>query len=467
MTRVISLALLLAGAVALAAEEGAEDERPSPEPSFPRTTAEDHAIMMEALGIESLRRGADGDPASPHAANTDEALANGRMGSLPPALVMDDGTPVDTPADWWDRRRPEVAAHFERELYGRVPEDLPPPEWTLLETESVAPGGRAAVRERFAGRLAMPGRPELTVDIDLAVTRPQGVDGAVPVVLALVMDPEFLARIRQRFTAEQWAAFTGGGPTWQAQVLARGWAAAELVATSVQGDSGAELARGVIGLSTLGEPRDPGDWGALRAWAWGLGRGIDLAEERPELDAARVAVHGHSRYGKAALVAMAFDERIAAGFISSSGEAGAKLWRRHFGEQVGNIAGSGEYHWMAGNFLRYAGPLDVEDLPVDQHLLIALAAPRPVFLSAGAQGDDWTDPRGMFLAGVHAGPVYRLLGGRPLESDIYPAVGEGVGGDIAWRQHEAGHTPGPNWPTFLDFAARAFARVDGDPDASP
>jgi hypothetical protein len=169
---------------------------------------------------------------------------------------------------------------------------------------------------------------------------------------------------------------------------------------------------------------------------------------------------GHSRYGKAALVAMAYDTRFAAAFISSSGEGGAKLWRRNFGEQAGNIAGSGEYHWVAGNFLRYAGPLTVDDLPVDAHQLIALCAPRAVFISSGADGDQWTDPRGMFLAARAASPVFELLGAGGLGADEYPAVGTALTvGAIAWRQHEAGHTPGPNWPYFLEVAARAFAAV--------
>lgn len=424
---------------------------------LPRTTGEDHALMMQRLGIESLRRGADGDPSSPHAANYDESLANERLGSLPAALVMDDGEVVSSPAQWFEQRRPEILGHFQETLYGHVPSQLPPVQWRTSSTTSETLAGRAVIREEIVGRMEREGRPEFTTGLQLTVLRPERSEGPVPVVLALTLDPEFLATLRARFTEEQWRSFTGDGPTWQEQVLARGWAAAELVATSVQGDSGEQLARGVIGLGTLGEPREPGDWGALRAWAWGLSRSIDLFATRPDLDERRTAVHGHSRYGKASLVAMAVDERIATAHISSSGEAGAKLWRRHFGEQVGNIAGSGEYHWMAGNFLRYAGPLDVGDLPVDQHLLIALCAPRPVFIGSGADGDQWTDPKGMFLAALHASPVYALLGEAGLGTQEFPPVGTAlVDGAVAWRQHALGHTPGPNWPVFLDFASRTF-----------
>jgi len=160
-------------------------------------------------------------------------------------------------------------------------------------------------------------------------------------------------------------------------------------------------------------------------------------------------------------VAMAYDSRFAAAFVSSSGEGGAKLWRRNFGEQAGNIAGSGEYHWVAGNFLKYAGPQTVADLPVDAHELIALCAPRPVFIGSGSEGDQWVDPKGMFLAAAAAGPVYELLGARGLGTDRMPPIGTAlVAGDLAWRQHELGHTPGPNWPFFLDFAARHFSAQD-------
>ena len=154
---------------------------------------------------------------------------------------------------------------------------------------------------------------------------------------------------------------------------------------------------------------------------------------------------------------MAYEPRFAIAFISSSGEGGAKLWRRNFGEQIGNIAGSGEYHWVAGNFLKYAGPLTANDLPVDAHQLIALCAPRPVFISSGNVGDQWVDPKGMFLATVGASPVYELLGKQGLKTTEFPAIGTGLmSGDLAWRQHEAGHTPGPNWAYFLDFASRYF-----------
>jgi hypothetical protein len=155
---------------------------------------------------------------------------------------------------------------------------------------------------------------------------------------------------------------------------------------------------------------------------------------------------------------MAYDERFAIGFISSSGQGGAKLHRRDYGEIVENLASSGEYHWMAGNYMKYAGPLTWNDLPVDAHELIALVAPRPVFISSGAfEGDAWVDARGMFMAAAAAGPVYRLLGARDLGTNEFPPIETALtDGDIGFRQHSGGHTPGPNWPTFLQFAERYF-----------
>jgi hypothetical protein len=239
-------------------------------------------------------------------------------------------------------------------------------------------------------------------------------------------------------------------------VLAKGWGYAILIPTSVQADNGPGLTQGIIGLENKGQTRKLDDWGALRAWAWGASRALDYLETDKSVDAKQVGLEGHSRYGKTALVAMAYDPRFAIVYVSSSGEGGAKLWRHEFGEQIGNVAGTGEYHWMAGNFLKYDGPLTVNDLPVDAHELIALCAPRPVFIGAGAtQGDGWADAKGMFLAAAGAGPVYKLMGKMDLGTTEFPAIETALtNGDIAFRQHSGGHTPAPNWPTFLSFASR-------------
>ncbi len=251
------------------------------------------------------------------------------------------------------------------------------------------------------------------------------------------------------------------GPDWRDQLLAAGWGYAEYVPVSVQPDDPKKLREGIIGLVNKGAPRSPDQWGALRAWAWGVSRAVDVLAKDARVDPKRIAVAGHSRYGKAALVAMAYEPRLAAGYISSSGAGGAKLLRRDYGERLENLSGEGEYHWMAANFVVYGGPKTVNDLPVDAHELIALAAPRPVFISSGtrAAGDGWTDPKGMFLAAVAAGPVYRLLGAGDLGTGDFPPVGTQVSnGALAFRQHPFGHTMQPNWATFIAFANNHVAR---------
>jgi hypothetical protein len=243
-------------------------------------------------------------------------------------------------------------------------------------------------------------------------------------------------------------------------VLQRGWGYALLEPTSIQADNGAGLTQGIIGLSNHGQPRKLDDWGVLRAWAWGGSRLLDYLETDPAVDGKQVVVAGHSRFGKTALVAMAYDSRFAVAYINSSGAGGADLARRRFGEQLENIAATGEYHWMAGNYIKYAALTPKEmtpaDLPVDMHELIALCAPRPVFISGGAtEGDGWADVHGTFIAEVAAGPVYRLGGARDLGSTTFPPIGSAlVSGDLAFLQHNGGHDPGPNYPAFIEFAAR-------------
>jgi hypothetical protein len=259
-----------------------------------------------------------------------------------------------------------------------------------------------------------------------------------------------------------------------AQLVAAGWAVAQLDPTAVQPDNGAGLVRGIIGLVNRGQPRKPDDWGALRAWAWGASRVLDYLSHDPDIDASQVGIEGVSRYGKAALVAMAFDPRFAMVLVGSSGEGGAKPHRRNFGEAVESLTAAGEYHWMAGNFLKYGaaagrdGPRSAADLPVDSPELIALCAPRLTFISYGspAAGDaQWLDQQGSYMATVAAGKVFRLLGARDLgvgddyQHALKPDIGAGLlDGRLAWRQHEGGHTDVPNFRYFIAWADRWLGR---------
>lgn len=417
------------------------------------TAEQDHQRIMDSLHINSLRRGADGDPKSLNAANYDEEKAKPDP-KLPDPLTLNNGKKVTTAKVWWDIRRPEIVEDFDREIYGRAPKVTPKVTWEVTSTIREMNGDVPVVTKKLVGHVDNSTYPAISADIPLTLTTPANALGPVPVMMELSFSPEFMAAIAKRFP--EMTAAGNKGPTWQQQVLAKGWGYAVLIPTSVQADKGDGLTEGIIGLVNKGQPRKLDDWGALRAWAWGASRAMDYFETDKAVDARQIGIEGHSRYGKAALVTMAYDPRYAIAYVSSSGAGGAALWRRNFGEQIGNVAGTGEYHWMAGNFLKYAGPLTPNDLPIDSHELIALAAPRPVFIGAGAtEGDGWVDGRGMFMATVAAGPVYVLLGKKDLGTAEFPPMETPlINGDLAYRQHSGGHTPAPNWPTFLTFASR-------------
>jgi hypothetical protein len=417
-------------------------------PNTDRLTREDHRLMMKRLGITKLRPGPSGNPKAPNAANTDESKATPYT-SLPDPLIFKDGSAVKT-AQQWEKRKLEIFEDFDREIYGRVPAKTPAVAWKVVSEEDTNIGGIAVNTKQLVGHVDNSEYPAETIDIQMTLTTPKKKTAAVPVIM------EFGWNFPKGFKMPQQA-----GPTWQEQVLEKGWGYAILIPTSIQADNGAGLREGIIGLVNKGQARKLDDWGALRAWAWGASRAMDYFETNPDVDAKRVAIEGLSRYGKAALVALAYEPRIAIGCIGSSGAGGAKILRRNLGEQVENLTSSGEYHWFAPNFIKYAGPLTALDLPVDAHELVALCAPRPVFISVGAPNVEgqWIDARGMFLAGVHAGPVYELLGKKGLGTVEFPPKETAlVGGEIAFRQHAGGHTVGPNWPVFLKYTERYFSK---------
>jgi (4-O-methyl)-D-glucuronate---lignin esterase len=462
-------------------------------------TDEDHRDMLRQLGIEALRPGPSGDESAPNHANYDEAKAN-PYPDLPDPLTLTDGTKVTTAAMWWRRRRPEIVEDFEREVVGRIPRNVPAVHWVVAETREWQIGGHRVVGRQLVGRVDNSADPKIAVDICAALVTPADARGPVPVMImfgAGALPDKTPAAPADNEAVPSTAGSTAGSapvcrtpafyrrlaaaapasvdPPATQQLIDAGWGYVSLSPTSIQADNGAGLTSGSIGLANQGKRRKPDDWGALRAWAWGASRTLDYLETQPGIDARRVGVEGVSRYGKAALVTMAFDRRFAVVLVGSSGEGGAKLHRRQWGEQVENLTGAGEYHWMAGNFLKYGaakaavGSMDAGDLPVDAHELIALCAPRPTFISYGVpeKGDaKWLDQQGSFMAAVAAGPVFRLLGAKDLgTSDDYrhakmPPVNVGLlGGDLAWRQHDGGHTDAPNWKYFIPWAEQRLARV--------
>ncbi len=420
-------------------------------PPVELTAEQDHKRLMDLLGIESIRPGADPrNPQAPNAVNYDETKAN-PYSSLPDPLLSKDGRRVTDARTWWEKRRGEIVEDFDREIYGRVPAVTPRVSWEVTGATPERVGGVPVVTKSVRGRVDDSSYPAIRVEIELTLTTPANATGPVPVML------EFGFRFPPGFRPPRPPGAAPEGPSWQEQLISRGWGYAILYPNTVQADDGAGLTRGIIGLVSKGQPRKLDDWGALRAWAWGASRALDYMGTEKAVDARQVGIEGLSRYGKAALVTMAYDPRFAIAFVASSGEGGAKLHRRRFGELLENVAGSGEYHWMAGNFVKYAGPLTANDLPVDSHELIALCAPRPVWIGSGsfeAEGG-WVDAKGMFLAAVGAGPVYRLLGKKDLGTTELPPIETAlIDGEIAFRQHRGGHTAGPNWPTFLTWAER-------------
>lgn len=406
--------------------------------------------------------------------NYDEAKAN-PYPTLPDPLVLKNGQKVTDARTWWEKRRPEILEDFEREVYGRTPKATPKVTWSVTETTEGKAGEFPTITKQLVGHVDNASYPLVSVDLHVTLTTPAHAGGPVPVML------QFSPGARPRVPAPAPATTTAtastasppanapranagpapaasvpSGPPWQQQLLAKGWGYAVLDTNSVQADNGAGLTAGIIGLVNQGQPRALEDWGVLTAWAWGASRALDYFETDPAVDAKQVGLEGHSRWGKATIVAMALDQRFAIAYVSSSGEGGAKLHRRNFGQPLNAVTIPEEYHWLGGNFLKYATRWN--DLPVDSHELIALCAPRPVFISGGAQnGDRIVDPKGSFMAAVAAGPVYRLLGKRDLGTTEMPAVNVAViDGDLGFRLHDGGHTDVPNWPTFIEFASRYF-----------
>ena len=560
----------------------------------------DHQNMMDQLGIKSLRPGKSGNNQT--GPGFEEATANDWMSTMPDALMLNSavkpsnwwnlwgtfpwGSPtkkVTTAKMWWTKRRPEILEDFEREVYGRIPANVPKVTWEVTGTTEGESGGVPTITKTLVGHVDNSAFTNITVNIQASFTVPAKAPGPVPVLIqfgggfgggfggaggfgggfggALTADQTTklnagvttaqadLTALQEKLAAAQkdavaaalakeddasvqakleaigkiqtdiamlrydkgvsviapsiteaqkttisttpgpiYTTFFAAAPTAPArgggrgapggggagggipqEALSHGWGYGSINPGSIQADSGGNsLREGIIGLANKGKPRTPEQWGALRAWGWGVGRLVDYFEAHPDskVDPTKVGIEGVSRYGKAALVTEAFEPRVAVALVGSSGEGGAKLHRHNYGEAVENLTGD-EYYWMAGNFLKYGASdingksLNASDLPVDSHELIALCAPRPCFISDGSEsgGDPkWIDHPGTYRAGILASKVYELLGKKGYGDDItdwihapLPPVETLVGGDLAFRQHSGGHTDGPNIPTFFNW----------------
>lgn len=507
MKKACFLFLSLAFACILSAQPAPIDSSKYPRPVV-YNAQQDHDNMMQQLGIKKLRPGPSGNESAPNHANYDESVAN-PCPQLPDILTTKNGKKVTSADMWWKQRRPEIIEDLEKEVYGRIPRSIPKVTWTVKVVDREIINRIPVIVKMLVGHVDNSDYPMINVDMNMMLVVPANVKGPVPVLMMFSGRPSFpapaqpspdemdkinaaykelmiktdpsLREIFDKYPAYQPISrlpapnfFAPAKPdeelTPQERLLAGGWGYVTIETNSIQADNGAGLTRGIIGLCNHGQPRKPEDWGSLRAWAWGAARGLDYLETDTLVDAKKVGIEGVSRYGKAALVTLAFEPRFAVGLIGSSGKGGATLNRRVFGEAVESLTGSGEYHWMAGNYLKYGtdessfGKKTGCDLTVDSHELIALCAPRLTFISYGIpeKGDaKWLDQQGSWMATVAAGAAFKLVGARDLGiSNDYltekmpPMLTDMLNGELAWRQHDGGHTDAPNYKYFIPWASK-------------
>jgi hypothetical protein len=404
--------------------------------------------MLYAQQSTNLGSDANGNPIrralqTGHVSNYDESKVG--TYTLPDPLVLADGTRVTDAKAWQTRRRPEILELYRSKIFGRLPQGLPVVDWKVTEAAQPAREGKA-VRKQVVGTV---GTGAKAVRINLSVYIPANAKGRVPVILLANFGGGTAPAAPARGNTP---APPTGEPPVADDILARGWGYATIGYQDIQPDRANTLTEGVIGLALRNGQTEPApdEWGAISAWAWGISRTIDYLVSDPSIDPQRIALQGHSRLGKSALWASANDDRVKVVFASCSGEMGAALSRRDYGETVDDMAQNFPW-WFSRSFQQWPGKWN--EMPVDAHMLIALSAPRPVFMTGGT-GDQWADPKGEFLAGVAAGPVYELLGKKGLGVTMLPPVDTPViSGDIGWHYHTGPHTASPaDWQAFLSFA---------------
>jgi hypothetical protein len=401
--------------------------------------------------------------AQPAGANYDETKVPAY--TLPDPLRLADGAAVRDAKDWSSKRRPELLRLFEEHVYGQAPGARPATRVVVVEVDPRALGGRATRRQV---RVLLEGTDQ-GAGFEILLYVPNGAKRPAPAFLALnfagnhavhsdpavrlptAWMPDGPGVAAHRATN---AARGTDAAAWPVErILERGYALATVYYGDIEADRADGWKDGVrarIGPGTTGVFA-PNDWGAIGAWAWGLSRALDYLQTDPDLDGKRIALLGHSRLGKTALWAGAQDERFAMVVSNESGEGGAALARRKFGERTDNITGMFP-HWFCGRYRTYAGR--EETLPVDQHELLALIAPRPLYVASAAE-DLWADPRGEFLAAQAAEPVFKLLGRGGLGVDAWPApdtpVGEGIGYHVRRGPHAL---TAYDWEQYMNFADR-------------
>ncbi|MBN1782189.1 acetylxylan esterase [bacterium] len=381
--------------------------------------------------------------------------------NLPDPLICRDGQVVDNPEIWSGKRRPEICALFEQVQFGHAPPGPEPIRYQVFDSGTSAFDGKAKrtqVTIYFSKDANEPG-------MDLLYYIPADAGKPVPVLLYIAFTANSMVvddpGIRQGFiwNREHKKVPADNGRRFDQlnvpAVLARGFGVATVYYGDIEPDFQEGAALGVRNLLAKPENGSPyaGPWGAIAAWSWGLSRCLDYFERDGDVDAGRVAIMGISRLGKTVLWAGALDPRFALIIPVCSGESGAALSRRNYGETIAHITAPARYHyWFVPGYQEYADKVDL--LPVDSHMLLAMLAPRPVLLVTG-NTDKWSDPYGEFLAALAAGPVYRLLGKEGLNTDKMPPAGVPVLNDIGFYMHDGGHGLVPSdWDVILDFLVK-------------
>ncbi len=379
--------------------------------------------------------------------------------TLPDPLIFNNGTPVGSARDW-KRRRREILELFATNVYGHSPKAPKKASFNVFDIDKTALGGKATRKQvtiHFSAKTDGPRE-------DVLIYIPAGAQKPVPMILTLnflgnqsvINDPAIKmptiwdgkTHVKQQAPEES----RGRDTEFEVEkILARGYGFATICYQNLEPDFNGGYVDGIRPLffkPGQSEPA-PDDWGAISAWSYGLSRAMDYLEKDKDVDAKRVAIMGHSRLGKAVLWAGAVDTRFAMVLSSCSGEGGASLARRNYGETVTNLVDAFPY-WFSGNFQKYRDHAD--QLPVDAHELIALIAPRPVYIT-GAEDDRWADPKGEFLACVAAGPVYRLLGAKDLGASEMPPLNQPIMRTIAFHIRTGKHAVTAfDWDQFLSFA---------------
>ena len=430
-------------------------------------TAKIPGILWVGWVVASLAEGSPAAAKQEHT-NYDESKAGGY--TLPPLLNLEDGTPVRNARQWKDKRRPEIVKLYQEHVHGKTPVTLPADlTFAVVEQDEKALGGTAH-RKQIEVRFSK--KPEAPVMHVLLYT-PAGAKGPVPVFLALhfngnwavIDDPKirlYDTWDRKSQQRKSWPADTERGTSkeWDIPlVLSRGYGIAAIYYGDIEPDfdAGAGLAFGVRPLywKPGQTAREPHDWGAIGAWAWGMSRGLDYLLTDPQVDGSRVIAVGQSRLGKTVLWAGAHDQRFAAVIASCSGEGGAALSRRDYGENLDNMTTRYLYQFSEA-FGRYHKRWN--ELPVDAHMLVALVAPRPLLLNTGSE-DRWSDPRGEFLAAQAASPVYALFGKKGLAGVKQPPLDKPILHDLGFHEHTGRHAIlASDWKVFLDFADKRLPR---------